>query len=85
MHSKKNGNTTLTHCILTHGTARKGCRAITLTRHQEDNESKAISSLCSTKMIAKLERTLKMHNKRTKEQTKHTTVGATINNVSTTT
>ena len=47
------GNTTITKCRQTHGTARKS--HTTITRHQEDKLSKATSSLFPIKMIAKLE------------------------------
>ena len=49
----RSGNTTITNCRQTHGTARK--RHTTITRHQEDRLSKATSSLFPIKMIAKLE------------------------------
>ena len=48
-------NTTITNCRLPRGIARKS--RSTITRHQEDKLSKAISSLFPIKMIAKLERT----------------------------
>ena len=60
--------TTITHCRPTHGTVRKSQRTITVTRHQEDNYSKATSSFFPTKTTAKLERTL-----RTAQQTKDQT------------
>ena len=47
------GNTRITNCRQTHGTARKSHTAIT--RHQEDKLSKVTSSLFPIKMIAKLE------------------------------
>ena len=55
-----------------------------ITRHQEDKQSKATSSLFPIKMIAKLE---KAHGnvQQDMEQTQNPTMGATINNESTTT
>ena len=50
--------TTITHYLPTYGITRKSHRTQTVTRHQEDNEIKAINSLFPVKMIAKLERTL---------------------------
>ena len=47
------GNTTITNCRQSRGTARKSHS--TITRHQEDKLSKSISSLFPTKMIAILE------------------------------
>ena len=47
------GNTTITNCRPPRGTARKS--RSTITRHQEDKLSKAISSLFPIKMIAILE------------------------------
>ena len=47
------GNTTIINCRQPRGTARKSCP--TITRHQEDKLSKAISSLFPNKMIAILE------------------------------
>ena len=47
------GNTTITNCRQPRGTARKS--RSTITRHQEDKLSKAISSLFPIKMIAILE------------------------------
>ena len=44
------GNTIITNCRQTHGTARKS--HITITRHQEDKLSKVTSSLFPIKMIA---------------------------------
>ena len=49
------GNTTITNCRQTHGTARK--RHTTISRHQEDKLSKATSSLFPILIIAKLELT----------------------------
>ena len=75
-------NTTITHCRPTHGTVRKSY--IKITRHQEDKQSKATSSLFPIKMIAKLE---KAHGnvQQDMEQTQNPTMGAIINNESTTT
>ena len=47
------GNTTITNCRQPHGIVRKS--RSTITRHQEDKLSKAISSLFPIKMIAILE------------------------------
>ena len=47
------GNTTITNCRQPRGTARNS--RSTITRHQEDKLSKAISSLFPIKMIASLE------------------------------
>ena len=64
------GNTTITHCKPTHGTARKGNRALTVTRHQEDNCSRATSYLYRIKIIAGLEGHYVLNNKtRTKHRT----------------
>ena len=54
------GNTTFTHSKPTHGTCteRKNQRTLTITKHQDDNNCKATSSLVLFKMIAKEERTL---------------------------
>ena len=49
-------NTIIHHCIQTHCTMGKSHRAITVTRHQEDKQSKSNSSLFLMKVIAKLER-----------------------------
>ena len=54
------------------------------TGHQEDKQSKATNSLFPIKMIAKLERT-HSNVKQNMEQTQNPTMGATINNESTTT
>ena len=54
------------------------------TRHQEDKQSKATSSLFPIKMIAKLERT-HSNVQQNMEQTQNPTLGATINNESTAT
>ena len=54
------------------------------TRHQEDKQSKETSSLFIIKMIAKLERT-HSNEQQNREQTQNPTMGATINNESTTT
>ena len=66
----------------TRGTARKS--RSTITRHQEDKLSKAISSLFPIKMIAILEWT-KIHELQNIEQLKTPTMGVTINKKSTTT
>ena len=55
-----------------------------ITRHQEDKQSKAISSLFPIKIIAKLERT-HSNVQQNMEQTQNPTMGSTINNESTTT
>ena len=52
-------NTTITHWRPNHGTKRKSHRTL-VTRHQEDNKSKATSSLFLVKMIAKQEWILSM-------------------------
>ena len=49
----RSGNTTITNRSQPRGTARKSCS--TITRHQEDKLSKAISSLFPIKVIAILE------------------------------
>ena len=49
----RSGNTTITNCRQTHGTARKS--HTTITRHQEDKLSKAARFLLPIKTIAKLE------------------------------
>ena len=66
----------------TNDTARKS--HTTITRHQEDKQSKATSSLFPIKMIAKLELTYRntQHNI---EQLQNPTMGVTIDNKSTTT
>ena len=46
------------HCTPTYGTMSKSYMYITITRHQQDKQSKATSSLFPIKMIAALERTL---------------------------
>ena len=56
---------------------------ITITRHMEDKQCKATSSLIPTKMIAKLERT-QSNVLQNIEQTHNPTMGATIINESTT-
>ena len=56
----------------------------TVTRHQEDKQSKATSSLFPIKMIAKLEWTL-CNAQQNIEQLQNPTMGVTINNKSTTT
>ena len=62
---------------------RKCQGTITVTRQQEDKQSKATGALCPIKMIAKLEMTQNnaQHNR---EQTQSPTMGTTINNESTT-
>ena len=75
-------NITITNCRQTHGTVRKS--HITITRHQEDKQSKATSSLFPIKMIAKLEWTQSNAIKNI-ELLQNPTMGATINNESTTT
>ena len=77
----------------THGIVRKSHTRIT--RHQEDKQSKAISSLFSIEMIAKLEWTQSKAQQNIEHKTKHKTqqeielhnptMGVTINNESTTT
>ena len=64
----------------------KSNRTITITILQEDEQSKATSSLslCPVKMIAKLERT-QSNTQQNIEQTQNPTMGVTINNESTTT
>ena len=47
----------ITHRRPTHGTSGQSHRTLTGTRHQEDNLSKATSSLFLVEMIAKLENT----------------------------
>ena len=64
------------------GTARKS--RSTITRHQEDNLSKATSSLFPIKMIAILERT-QSNVKQNIEQLQTPMMGVTINKKSTTT
>ena len=54
------------------------------TRHQEDKQSKATSSLLTNKMIARLEWT-QSNAQQNKEQLQNLTMGVTINNKSTTT
>ena len=55
---------------------RKNYRTITVTRHQEDKQNKATSSLFPIKMIAKIESNVQQNM----EQTQNPTMGATINN-----
>ena len=76
------GNTTITNCRQPCGTARKS--RPTITRHQEDKPSIAISSLFPIKMIALLERTLSNVHQNV-EQLQTPTMGVTINKKSTTT
>ena len=66
----------------THGIVRKYPQ--NKTQHQEDKQSKATSSLIPIKMIAKLEMT-QSNVQQNIEQTQNLTMGATINNDSTTT
>ena len=54
----------------------------TITRHQEDTESQATSSIFPIEMIAKLEWT-QSNAKQNIEQLQNPTVGVTINNEST--
>ena len=58
-------------------------RATTIMRHKEDKQSKATSSLFPIEMIAKLEWT-QINAQQNIEQLQNPTVGATINNESTT-
>ena len=57
----------------------KSHRTISITRHQEVNQSKATSFLFPIKMIAKLERT-QSDAQQNKERTQNPTMGVTINN-----
>ena len=75
-------NTTITNRRQPCGTARKS--RSTITRHQEDNLSKATSSLFPIKMIAILERT-QSNVQQSIEQLQTHTMGVTINKKSTTT
>ena len=70
------------HCRPSHGIVWKSY--IKLTRHQKGKQSKATSSYFSIKMIAKLKRTYS-YVQQNMEQTQIPTMGATINNESTTT
>ena len=74
--------TTITNCRQPHGTGRKG--HTTITRHHNDNLSKATSSLFPIKMIAKLEGT-SSNLQQNIEKLQTPTMGETINNKSTTT
>ena len=56
------------HTTQINGNWRKSQRKLTVTRHPEDNYSKASSSLFPIKMVAKLDRH-KVHNNKTR--TKH--------------
>ena len=78
------GNTTITQRRPIHGTTRKSHRTISVTRHQENKQSKATSSLFSMKTIAKLERTLS-NAQQNREQTQDPTMRATLNNNKSTT
>ena len=75
------GNTTITNCSQTHVIVRKSHTAIT--RHQEDIQSKATSSLFPIEMIAKLEWT-QSNAQQNIEQLQNPTMGVAINNESTT-
>ena len=55
---------------------RKSYRTITETRHQEDKQNKATSSLFPIMIIAKVESNVQQNI----EQTQNPTMGATINN-----
>ena len=57
----------------------------TITRHQEDKQSKSISSLFPIEVIAKLEWTQSINAQQNKEQLQNPTMGATTNNESITT
>ena len=70
------GNTTITNCRQTCGIVRKS--HITIAGHQEDKQSKAISSLFPIKMIAKLELTQSNAQQNT-EQPQKSTMGVRIN------
>ena len=76
------GNTTITNRRQPCGTARKS--RSTITRHHEDNLSKATSSLFPIKMIAILKRT-QSNVQQNIEQLQTPTMGVTINKTSTTT
>ena len=73
-------NNTITNCRQTRDIVRKIHTIIT--RHQEDKQSKATSSLFSTKIIAKLEWT-QSNAQQNIEQLQNPTLGVTINNEST--
>ena len=75
------GNTTITNCRQTRGIVRKS--RTTITRHQEDKQSKATRSLFSIKAIAKLQWTQSNLHKNI-EHLLTSTMGVTINNGSTT-
>ena len=53
---RQSENTTMTHCRPSHSTMRKSHISITVTRHQDDKQSKTNNSLFPIKMITKLER-----------------------------
>ena len=76
------GNIIFTNRRQPHGTARKS--HITITRHQEDKLSRAISSLFPIHIIAKLECTLSNVQQNIEQLQTHT-MGVTINKKSTTT
>ena len=60
------GYITITQCRPTRDNVRKSHRTLTVTRHQEDNLSKATRSLFLFKMISKLERII--HRKKNKNK-----------------
>ena len=74
--------TTIANYRQTSGIDRKN--HTTITRHQEDKQSKATSSLFPIKMIAKLEWT-ERNAQQNIEQLHNSTIGVTINNESTST
>ena len=76
------GNTTIINCRQTSGVVRKGHTIIT--RHKEDEQNKATSSLFPIDMIAKLEWT-QSNAQQNIEQLQNPKMGVTINNESTTT
>ena len=69
--------TTLTNCTQTRGIVRKS--HTTITRHQEDKQSEATSSLFPIEMIAKLQWT-QSNAQQNIEQLQNPTMGVTINN-----
>ena len=72
----------ITNCRQTRGIVSKN--HTTITRHQEDKQSKAASSLFPVEMIAKLEWT-QSNAQQNIEQVQNPTIGVTINNELTTT
>ena len=70
----------ITNCRQTHGILRKS--HTTLTKHQDDKQSKATSSLFTIEMIAKLEWT-QSNAQQNIEQLQNPIMGITINNEST--